>query len=83
MTQEDLRLKYLCFYINSEIGQGYFESNQIGGGQKNVNAGSLELMPITLPLIPEQRAIAKVLGSMDKAINANNQLIAQKELRKK
>ncbi len=36
-----------------------------------------------LPPLPEQHAIAKVLGSMDQAINANNQLIAQKELRKK
>ena len=75
--------EYLCFYINSDIGQGYFETNQIGGGQKNVNAGTLEFMPIPLPPLPEQRAIAHVLGLMDAAINKNNQLIAQKELQKK
>jgi len=43
----------------------------------------LEGIKFLLPPLPEQRAIAKVLGSMDKAINVNNQLIAQKELRKK
>jgi type I restriction enzyme, S subunit len=75
--------KYLCFYINSEFGQSYFETNQIGGGQKNVNAGTLELMLIPLPPLSEQKAIAHVLGLMDTAIKQNNQLLAQKELRKK
>jgi type I restriction enzyme S subunit len=48
-----------------------------------VSKTNLSKVKIALPPLPEQRAIAKVLGSMDKAINANNQLIAQKELRKK
>ena len=43
----------------------------------------LDRIKFLLPPLPEQRAIAKVLAAMDKAINANNQLIAQKELRKK
>jgi type I restriction enzyme S subunit len=38
---------------------------------------------ILTPVLPEQRAIAKVLGKMDEAISANKQLIAQKALRKK
>lgn len=46
--------EFLCLYVNSEFGQGYFETNQIGGGQKNVNAGTLETMPIPLP--PPSRA---------------------------
>jgi type I restriction enzyme, S subunit len=36
-----------------------------------------------LPPLPEQKAIAHVLGLMDSAINTNNQLIAKKELQKK
>ena len=42
--------EYLCCFINSEAGQRYFEQNQIGGGQKNVNAGSLKLLQVPLPL---------------------------------
>ncbi len=55
------------------------------GGSTRTRIARSELGKIKIPLppLPEQRAIAKVLGSMDKAINANNQLIAQKELRKK
>ncbi|RDB06908.1 restriction endonuclease subunit S [Runella aurantiaca] len=75
--------EYLCFYINSELGQGYFELNQIGGGQKNVNAGTLEFMPIPSPPLPEQKAIASCLSTWDEAIQKSSQLITQKELRKK
>ncbi len=53
------------------------------GGQGNLSAEIVKSLSILLPPVPEQKAIAKVLGSMDEAINANNQLIAQKELRKK
>ncbi|MDP2364002.1 MAG: restriction endonuclease subunit S [Ignavibacteria bacterium] len=43
----------------------------------------LETIKFLLPPLPEQKAIAHILGLMDTAINQNNQLIAQKELRKK
>jgi type I restriction enzyme S subunit len=75
--------EFLCLYVNSEFGQGYFETNQIGGGQKNVNAGTLEMMPIPLPPLPEQKAISLVLRTADAAIKTTEKLIAQKELRKK
>ena len=57
----------------------------------NVSSGSkmpradwnyVSIFPFPLPPLPEQRAIAHVLSLMDTAININNQLIAQKELRK-
>jgi type I restriction enzyme S subunit len=38
---------------------------------------------IPLPPLPEQKAIAQVLSTADAAINTNEKLIAQKELRKK
>ncbi len=39
--------------------------------------------PIPLPPLPEQRAIAGVLGCWDKAIGTLSALIAQKQARKK
>jgi type I restriction enzyme S subunit len=33
---------YLCWFINSERGQSFLLQTQIGGGQKNVNAGTLK-----------------------------------------
>ena len=70
---------YLCSFINSEAGQRYFDQNQIGGGQKNVNAGSLKFLPIPLPpTLAEQEAIATALSDADAWIESLEQLIAKK-----
>lgn len=47
------------------------------------NASDLRTIRVPLPGEPEQKAIANVLGLADKAIELNNKIIAQKELRKK
>lgn len=58
----------------------------------NVSSGSkmpradwdyVSTFPFLLPPYPEQKRIAEVLTTWDEAINKTNQLIAQKELRKK
>ncbi|MEP6889618.1 MAG: restriction endonuclease subunit S [Nitrospirota bacterium] len=69
---------YLCHFINSEEGQRFFEQGQIGGAQKNVNAGTLRGMPIPVPSLPEQYAIAGVLSDVDELLGAMDQLIAKK-----
>lgn len=51
--------------------------------QPGLAVSKLLRLKVVLPPLPEQKAIAKVLGAMDEAINTNNQLITQKELRKK
>jgi len=51
--------------------------------QPGLSVEKLVRLKITLPPLPEQKAIAYILGLMDTAINKNNQLIAQKELQKK
>lgn len=48
-----------------------------------VSKTNLSKVKIPLPPLPEQKAIAHILGLMDSAINSNNKLISQKELRKK
>ncbi len=64
---------YLCYYINSEKGQAFFEATKIGGGQKNVNAGSLSEMPILFPSLSEQQKIANCLSSLDNLITAETE----------
>ena len=71
--------EYLCCFINSEVGQTYFEQNQIGGGQKNVNAGALKHLAVPLPpTLAEQRAIAEALSDVDKLLGSLEKLIAKK-----
>jgi len=49
----------------------------------NIDSQSLKKIKVALPPLPEQRAIAHVLSTMDEVVTKTNQLIAQKELRKK
>ncbi len=76
--QSRVESAYLCHLINSEHGQRFFTQSQIGGAQKNVNAGTLRGMPIPLPSVPEQRAIAAALGEMDALLGGLDRLIAKK-----
>lgn len=81
-TGSQLDSQYLSLHINS-FGVQEVERLSVGGGKPNLNAGFLNQYKILLPPLKEQLAIANVLSLMDSAINQNNQLIAQKELRKK
>jgi len=71
---------YLNYYFIMKQKRIEYEAP---GAQKNINVEFLRPYPILLPPLPEQRAIAHILGLMDSVINQNNQLIAQKELQKK
>jgi len=77
---DDFFKKY-CFRSNLVRNQ------VIKGGQgavrSNIGQGDLEKVMVPIPPLPEQRAIAQVLGTMDEAIKTTEHLITQKELRKK
>lgn len=75
----------ICLSYALETDYVRKQKRRLGQGNSVVHIYSKDLstLLVGLPPLPEQHAIAKVLGSMDKAINTNNQLVAQKELRKK
>jgi type I restriction enzyme S subunit len=68
-----LDANYLCAFVNSEIGKRFILGAEAGGAQKNVNAGSLEALPVYLPGTPEQQRIASCLSSLDALITAETQ----------
>jgi type I restriction enzyme S subunit len=51
--------------------------------QPGLSVEKLVRLKITLPPLPEQKAIAQIISACDKAIETTQKLIAQKELRKK
>ncbi|MBK7628791.1 MAG: restriction endonuclease subunit S [Bacteroidales bacterium] len=51
--------------------------------QPGLSVEKLIRLKIALPPLPEQKAIAHILGLMDTAINKNNSLVAKMELQKK
>lgn len=52
--------KFLCEWINSDLGMVEVRKRQAGGAQQNLNAGSMEQVPIPLPPLDEQRLIAEI-----------------------
>ena len=75
---------FLCQYLNSDIGIKYFESTQIGGGQKNSGAGILNEMPVTLPsAVEEEKRIADYFIQLDNFITLHQRKIdSLKEFKK-
>ena len=74
---------YLKFFFESEIFQNTLRIRSGGGTRAYIGITNQRKLPVLVPNIEEQRAIANVLSTMYSFINKNNQLIAQKELRKK
>lgn len=75
--------EYCLQYLMSDFGRYLTYRNIKGGAQPGLNCGDIEKFRVLLPPLAEQRAIAHVLGLVDRAIEVNNKIIAQKELRKK
>jgi type I restriction enzyme, S subunit len=82
-TIKNVNAECLSYALETDIAKK--QKRVLGQGNSVVHIYSSDLAKVELPLppLPEQHAIAHVLSLMDSAINQNNQLIAQKELRKK
>jgi type I restriction enzyme S subunit len=80
---KDENVDFLFHYLQSKTVINFFEGELTGSTIRNLSLKSIRDLPIPLPPIPEQRAIARVLSTWDSAIHTTEKLIAQKELRKK
>jgi type I restriction enzyme S subunit len=78
-----LLVQHLKYFTDSKIYWDWVKTVSMRSGQPGINAEEYGSLKIPLPPLPEQKAIANILGLMDSAINKNIQLITQKELRKK
>ena len=75
--------QHLKYFTSTKTYWDWVKTVSMRSGQPGINAEEYGSLKIPLPHPFEQRAIGHILGLMDSAINQNNQLIAQKELRKK
>ncbi|WP_369753285.1 restriction endonuclease subunit S [Flavobacterium sp. WC2409] len=73
-------------YLYHNLDFRYFELRQLStgdGGRGGLNLNIINSIPVPIPPLPEQKAIADCLSTWDKAIEKQTALIAQKELSKK
>ncbi len=76
--------RFIYYHTISYPFRKRLESQMTGSaGQKRVSADSISSYKIPLPPLAEQEKIAEILGTLDKAIEKQIQLIEKLELRKK
>jgi type I restriction enzyme S subunit len=74
---------FLAAYTQSPEGRNYFQScAKQSTNLASINSSQLKQLPVPLPPLPEQRRIAEILGTWDRAIETLESLIAAKERRK-
>ena len=61
--------QFLKYYFQSNIGQYELQSRASGTTVFGIKAAVLRKVPVSLPPLPEQRAIASVLSSLDDKID--------------
>jgi type I restriction enzyme S subunit len=65
-----LLASYLAYYSKTEAYRNWVTVMSMRSGQPGINGNEYSQLPILLPSIPEQTAIAQILADMDDAIAA-------------
>jgi len=65
---------YVLAFLTHPAVKPYIESFNAGGSRRAVTKGHIESFRLPLPSLPEQRAIAHVLGTLDDKIELNRRM---------
>jgi|TARA_B110000211_G_scaffold234141_1_gene302582 type I restriction enzyme S subunit len=82
-NQESVHSEFLSYYINSEMGRARLKGLEVGSTILHINTKDLKKFRVLLPPLPEQRKIATILGTWDKAISITERLIDNSKQQKK
>jgi len=74
----NLNKKFLAYYLNS-AAINHINAHLVGAVQQHFNVGAAKKLSIPLPPLPEQKAIAHILGSLDDKIELNRKMNATLE----
>ncbi len=68
-TSDEVSPKFCAYYLSSGEMNGWVRGQAVGTTMPNLNSSILRRLPLTLPTLPEQKAIAAVLSSLDDKID--------------
>lgn len=77
--EEQCASGYLLSVLTHPTMKEYVESFNAGGSRRAITKGHIESFEIPLPPLPEQKAIAHILGSLDDKIELNRRMNATLE----
>lgn len=72
--REDVVSRYLYYFLTSPQGQTEILSRKVGSAQGKLPLYNIKSLEVLLPTLPEQKAIAHILGSLDEKIELNRQM---------
>jgi type I restriction enzyme S subunit len=80
-TEDDLNPHFHRYFFESHLGQALLYSMCVNGstGQIELSKTRLDLQPVPLPPLSEQRKIATVLYTVDRAIEKTEEIVEQVE----
>jgi len=76
---EVIEPRYLGYWLGTSIVENWLLGNAVGTTMPNLNTSILRALPVPLPTLPEQRAIAAILAGFDDKIEANRRANATLE----
>src|SRR5690606_38053490 len=83
-TNSRLSSDYLLYFILSAHGQNLIDLRSSGSTAKGIKSSELKKVKVLFPTyIPEQKKIAKILSTWDKAITTTEQLLTNSQQQKK
>ncbi len=72
--------KYLEYYLKGKIFQDQIFIVTQGGVQNFIGLNTLKTMPVVIPKIEEQKKIAEILSTVDKAISKTEKIIEKTKI---
>lgn len=81
--EQNLDKGYLIQLLGGEIVQRQYQRLAAGGVVTNISSELVYFVKVNLPPLPEQRKIAKILSTWDKAISTTERLIDNSKQQKK
>jgi type I restriction enzyme S subunit len=66
--------RFLRFWLNSPVMAHHMEGQRDGSVAERLNLPTIRALPIAVPPLPEQRAIAHILGTLDDKIELNRRM---------
>jgi type I restriction enzyme S subunit len=81
--KSDVDASYLHYLLKYDVTQHHISKMASGGVQKNLTGTSLKKLKLEVPEHKEQRKIAKILSTWDKAISTTERLIDNSKQQKR